>query len=141
MCGTVDLSPRTTPRTTLKGQIMANIEIVDFVPVRPANPFDEHVSALVAAGEGKALAVTCSDDEYKSVKRKFREAATNAGFSARIRDEVHGPNDAGEDEWTITFTLKPRPTEEEKAERAAKRAAAAENASRPDADKSKTSKK
>lgn len=87
---------------------MANIEIVDFTPTRPANPFDEHVRALIDAGDGKALSVTCTDEEYKSVKRKFREAATNAGYSARIREEVHGPDAEGTDAWTITFTVKPR---------------------------------
>lgn len=89
---------------------MSNISIVDFTEPEKVNPYAEHVTALIAAGEGKALNVTVPVADLAKTKLKFAKAANAQNKTARVKgvdDSAVKADKEGVEtgDVTITFTL------------------------------------
>lgn len=71
-------------------------EIIDFEIPTAANPYTQDVADLIAAGDGKALALVVPTDHKNAHRRKFSKAANDAGKTARLRVEEVVKGDDGE---------------------------------------------
>lgn len=85
------------------------IQIVDFVEAEKVNPYTEHVTALIAAGEGKAIQVTVPVADELKTRLKFGKAANAQKKTARVKNvdtsKVTVKDDVEVGEVTITFVL------------------------------------
>lgn len=70
---------------------MDNVEIVDYKPKTKANPYAEHVEALLAAGDGKAARIDVAAGAGKRQRVIFQQAAIERGKTARVVDSGETP--------------------------------------------------
>ena len=92
------------------------IEIVEYVKpekARAANPYDEVIAAVGAAGGESAVKLTeDTAKEFRSELRKMREAASHAGYRVRSVTPVAADATSG----TFTIRAKVSPVQEADAE-------------------------
>lgn len=77
------------------------IEISDWIEPTKANEYAPTVTALIAAGEGKAVTLIVANGDKLKARTKFAAAANDANRTAKIKvSEAHGS-----DEWRFVFIL------------------------------------
>lgn len=82
---------------------MSKFEINEYQPATKANPYAEHVAALIEAGEGKTITITVPEADENKNRLAFQRAANDADKTARV---VSLTTEDGKSR--IEFILKPR---------------------------------
>jgi len=81
------------------------MSIIDFTEPEKVNPYDEKITELIAAGEGKGMELTVSNKDLSRVKLQVAKAANDQNRTARKRIEEPMTPDSAEGEKDGTTRL------------------------------------